>query len=105
MSELLARARRAARKSPRELAVRLIEIGRSQLQRPWSRAYPHLLTERALLKATGAASIDALWQTQQVAPFFVSPQRRTKWTRAFRDRYPDAPAGILSAAERAVRHE
>jgi Heparinase II/III-like protein/Heparinase II/III N-terminus len=105
MSALLERARRAARKSPRQLASRLIEMGRSQLQRPWSRVYPHLLTERGLVKLTGATSIDALWQTQQAAPFFVSPDRRAEWTRAFRVRYLGAPAAILGAADRAVRHE
>ena len=62
MSELLERARRAARKTPRELAVRLTEIGWTQLQRPWSRVYPRMLTERVLVKAAGAPSIDALWQ-------------------------------------------
>lgn len=105
MSELLARARRAARKSPRELASRLAEIGWAQLQRPWSRVYPHVLTERALLKLAGAPSVDALWQRQQARPFFVSPDRRADWTRAFRDRYPDASAAILNAADRVVRHE
>lgn len=105
MSELLERARRAVRKSPRELALRLTEIGWTQIQRPWSRVYPRLLTERVLVKAAGAASIDALWQAQQAAPFFLSPERRAAWTHAFRARYPDASDSIVRAADRVLRHE
>jgi hypothetical protein len=105
MSELLERARRAARKTPRELAVRLTEIGWTQLQRPWSRVYPRMLTERVLVKAAGAPSIDALWQEQQAAPFFLSPDRQSAWTRVFRARYPDSPDSIVRAADRVLRHE
>ena len=105
MSEFLDRARRAARKSPRELASRLIEMGWTQLQRPWSRVYPRLLAEPVLVKLAGAASIDALWQAQLAAPFFLSPDRRQEWTHDFRARYPDAPSSIVSAADRVIRHE
>ena len=105
MSELIERLRRASRKTPPQLASRLIEMGAAQLQLPWARVYPHLLTEAALLKAAGAPSIDALWQTQLSAPFFVSPGRRDAVTRAFRVRYPGAPAAIVAAADRALRHE
>ena len=105
MRDVLARARRASRKSPRELASRVIEMGRTHLQRPWSRLYPFLLTERALLGAAGARSIDALWEAQLAAPFFVSPGRREALTRGFRDRYPEAQAAIVGAAEQVLRHE
>ena len=105
MSEVLERLRRASKKSPRQIAVRLVEIGAAQLQRPWSRLYPRLLTERALLKHAGATSIDALWQRQQAAPFFLSPAGREAWTSAFRARYPDASTSIVSAADRVLRHE
>lgn len=105
MSQLLERARRAARKSPRELASRLIEIGRTQLQRPWSRVYPRVLTERVLINLAGATSVDAFWEAQQAAPFFLAPAHRDRWTAAFRTRYPDVPATIVSAADRVLRHE
>jgi hypothetical protein len=105
MNTFLERARRAARKPPREVASRLMEIGWTHLQRPWSSVYPRVLTHKALVRSAGSASIDALWQAQQAAPFFVSPERRPEWTRTFRARYPDAPASIVSAAERVVRHE
>jgi hypothetical protein len=87
------------------MASRLIELGAAQLQHPWASVYPHVLTERALLRAAGAPSIDALWQAQLAAPFFVSPGRRETLTRAFRGRYPDAEATIVRAAEQVLRHE
>ncbi len=105
MRNLLGRVRRASKRPLRYLAARLIEAGRARLQRPWSRAYPHVLTARAIVKAAGAASIDELWRTEQAAPFFVSPARREEWTRSFRTRYPDGPPSIVSPADRAVRHE
>ncbi len=105
MNGLLARVRRASKRPPRYLAARLIEAGRTKFQRPWSCVYPHVLTERAVVKASGAASVDALWQAQQMAPFFVRPSRKDEWTRIFRERYPDAPALIVNAAEQTVRHE
>ena len=105
MSDFLDRLRRASRKTPSQLAVRLAEMAAAQLQQPWAVVYPHLQTDRALLKAAGASSIDALWETQLLAPFFVSPARRETVTQAFHARYPDAPAAIIAAADRALRHE
>ncbi len=105
MSTFLDKVRRASRKTPRQLASRLLEMGAQQLQRPWARVYPHLLTERALLKAAGAPSIDALWQERLAAPFLVSPGRREILTRTFGERYSDAGAVIVAAAERVLRHE
>jgi hypothetical protein len=105
MSEFFERVRRASRKTPRQIASRLIEMGAERLQRPWARVYPHVLTERALLRAAGAASTDALWQAQQGAPFFVSSRHAEDWIRVFRSRYPDAALAIVSAADRVLRHE
>jgi hypothetical protein len=105
MREFLERARRASRKTPRQLGSRLLEIGRIEFQQPWSRVYPHVLTERVLLKAAGAASIDAFWQALQGAPFFVSSRHAEAWTRTFRARFPDAAGSIVSAADRVLRHE
>jgi Heparinase II/III-like protein/Heparinase II/III N-terminus len=105
MSPFSDRLRRAAGKTPRQIAVRLAEMSAGQLQRPWSRVYPHLVTDRALLDATGSASLDALWQSRQRAPFFVSSARRDEWTRAFRERYPQAADALVRAADRAIAHE
>ena len=98
MSQFLDRVWRASAKTPRQLASRLIEMGVAQLQRPWAGVYPHLLTERALLRAAGATSIDSLWEARLTAPFFVSPERRETSMRGFRGRYPDAQAAIVAAA-------
>jgi hypothetical protein len=105
MSEFLERVRRASKKTPRQLAARLVEMGSAQLQQPWARVYPHVLTERALLKAAAAPSIDALWERQLQAPFFVAPERRDALSRTFRARYPDAPDAIVAGADRILRHE
>ena len=57
---LLNRARRASKRSPRYLMGRVMDAGRIRLRRPWSRVYPRLLTDRALLKAAGMLSLHAL---------------------------------------------
>lgn len=105
MSEFLERLRRASKKTPRQIVSRLLEMSAAELQQPWARIYPRVMTAGALLKATGAPSIDALWQAQLAAPFFVSPGRRDLLTRAFRARYPHAEASILRTADQALRHE
>jgi heparinase II/III-like protein len=105
MSELLERLRRASRKSPRELADRVVEIGRGVLQRPWSRVYPHLVTERALLRMAGASSIDELWRAQQRSPFFLTAGDGAAYARVFRTRYPEVVDHLVAAADRVLRHE
>jgi hypothetical protein len=105
MSELLDRLRRASRKSPRELVGRVVDVGYGALRRPWSRVYPHLVTERALLRMAGASSIDELWHAQQRSPFFISSADRATYADAFRARYPDTVAPLVAAADRVLRHE
>jgi len=90
---------------PRKLAERLAQIAWTRLQRPWSRVYPTLVTDGALLRAMGASSFDALWEKQRTAPFLIEPDRRTEWTEPFRARYPAAVPSIIGAAEQAIRHE
>ena len=101
----LQRARRAATRPPGYLLGRLRDAGRRRLQRPWSRVYPRLVTDRTLLAAAGAGSIDALWEVQQQRRFFVSPADRTARARAFEARFPDRAAAIVREAEAALRHE
>ena len=105
MKEFLQRVRRASRRSPRYLAARLVEAGRARFRRPWTRIYPHLLTEQGVVRAAGAASIDAYWTRLQRAAFFVNTAERAQTTEAFRARYPDAAAAIVDAADRVLRHE
>lgn len=105
MSEFVERLRRASRKTPRQLASRLIEMGTARLQEPWAGVYPYVLTEGALLRATGAASIDALWTAQQNAPFFISSRDADEWARIFRSRYQGEARTIVEAADRVLRHE
>ena len=101
----LARARKALRRSPRYIAVR---IGRELARygrRPWDRFRPSTLTERALLRATGAASIDDLWTARLAAPFFMNARRRDVWVECFRRAFPDAVAPTVAAAKSTLRHE
>src|SRR5262249_24244141 len=105
MRTFIERARRASRMPPRRIAARLGEIAQQRLQRPWSRLYPRLLTEGALLRATGATQINALWEERKRAPFFIAHADRADRARQFRERYSEAPALIVGAAERVLRHE
>jgi hypothetical protein len=84
---------------------RVVAIAARRLDRPWSNVYPHLVTARSIAGAAGAKSIDALWERQERAPFFVAPSKRAEWTRAFRERYPESVRAIVAAADRARRHE
>jgi len=99
------RLRRAAKLPPRRIAARLGEIGAQPLQRPWSKVYPRLVTPRTVARAAGANSVDALWDRQERAPFFIARSKRGEWTREFRHRYPEATRAIVAAADRARRHE
>jgi len=100
-----ARARRAMRQSPRYVAGRALASVQRRARRPWASVAPRLLTDRALLHATGARSIDELWDRMQRRPFFIPAGARREWTAAFVDRFPDARAGIVRSADAAVRHE
>src|SRR5262249_9640469 len=105
ISELLARARRATRHPPRYIAVRLREMAVHRLRRPWSNVYPHLLTPRAIVRASGAGTVHGRWHRQQRAPFFFAPSDREPLVREFERRFPGARATILAAADRVLRHE
>jgi len=80
-------------------------MGAQRLRRPWSKVYPSLITPAHIAKAAGAASIDALWNELQRAPFLLTPSDRDRSVRAFQDRYPDGPAAVIAAAERVRQHE
>jgi len=89
---------------PRRIAQRLLEEAAKKTRRPWDRIRPALLTERALLTATGAASLDRLWTSRQEAPFLLKDGGSAS-ARAFRERFPDSVADVLSKADRTLRHE
>src|SRR5215831_8338183 len=101
----LARARRALRRPPGYLARRALESARRRARRPWSRLAPRLLNDRALLRMSGAPSIDALWERQAQRPFFLGPNQREPWTAGFTTRFPSSAAAAIAAADSAVRHE
>lgn len=103
--QFVARAKRALRKSPRYLAARSVEAIRWRAQRPWSAVLPRLVTERALLRQTGAADVDALWSSLASRPFFLSPAQQPSWTREFRREYPASCDRIVADADRVLAHE
>jgi hypothetical protein len=105
-SEFTARARRALRKPPGYLAARGVDaIRRRRLQRPLSATMPSLVTERLLLRQSGATDIDALWNSLVARPFFVSPDRRASWVPAFLREYPASCDRLVADADRVLRHE
>jgi hypothetical protein len=105
LGRALALGRRALRSPPRYVGRRLAqELGR-QLRRPWCRIRPRLLTERALLAAAGAASLDSLWERVTARPFFVAPGEMAAWREAFLDQFPDSAPAITREAEAVLRHE
>ncbi len=104
-STFVARAKRALRKPPQYLARRAMEAARWRMQRPWSAALPHLLTERSVLRQTGAPSVDALWERLAARPFFLNPSKRSGWADCFRRQYPRSCARVLEDADRVLRHE
>jgi hypothetical protein len=105
MSEFVERLRRASRRSPRYIAKRLVEMGAVRLRRPWAMVHPRLISSGSVVKAAGARSIDAFWETKQRGSFFLRPADRQAWTGRFRQMFPEAPAAIIEAAERVLRHE
>ncbi len=104
-SEFAARAKRALRKPPRYLAWRAVEAARHRVQRPWSALLPHLVTERTLLRDTGAAGVDELWTRLAARPFFLDSRVRAEWTQTFRREYPSSCVRIVDAANRVLAHE
>jgi hypothetical protein len=98
-------ARAAARRPPRVIAARLVREARRQARRPWSRVRPRLLTPQALLRRSGATSIDALWDRLAEQPFVLRPADRERWTAEYRSRYPGAAALTVAAADRVLAHE
>jgi hypothetical protein len=98
-------ARKALRRPPRFVLRRLGEELRRQARRPWMPLRPRLLTERTLLRASGAESVDALWETLASGPFFVTPSRCEEWSRRFLDMFPGAKREIVEAAEAVLAHE
>ena len=101
----LARARRALRRSPRYLASRALSSMQRRARKPWASVAPRLFTEAAMLRETGASSIDELWDRLKGRPFFFSSAMRGEWTAAFERRYPDARADVVRTADAVLRHE
>jgi hypothetical protein len=62
------------------------------------------VTPAWVASAAGAASVDALWESQQRVPFFIDGLRRREIVREFTARYPDAVPAVLSAADRVLDH-
>jgi uncharacterized heparinase superfamily protein len=102
MPALLGKIRRGLKMPPRVLARRLVSEAHRSLDRLLVPARARRSSVDALLRATGAASIDALWARLAAQPY-VS---RFELDRQTYERLcPGDEARILAAAERAVRRE
>jgi hypothetical protein len=100
-----ARLRRVLQGGPRYIAARLWDRVLQKSRRWRTQAAPRFITDEAVLRALGAASIDVLWTTQAAAPFFLGPACRDEWTTAFARAYPASRAEILARAEKLLAHE
>jgi hypothetical protein len=105
LRDLVGRIRRASHRSPRYIVHRLTGMAAERLRRPWSSAYPRLLTAQRIAAAAGVPSVDALWEQLGRAPFFLHHTDRQAWTTAFRARYPERDAAVIAAADAICRHE
>lgn len=105
ISTLAARARKALRMPPRYVLGRVRDELRQEARRPWSRVYPRVLPDRAILGESGATSLSDLWDGQLDAPFFVRPVDRERVVAAHASRFPDSRRAIVTAADAFVRHE
>ena len=82
-----------------------MDSARHRARRPWSYIYPRLLTDRALLTACGAGTVDQLWHDLSQQPFFISPGERAAVAARFLTEYPEARDEIIGSADAAMRHE
>src|SRR5215470_13034659 len=87
VGQFAARAKRTLRKSARYLAARSVEASRWRAQRPWSAVVPKLVNTRTLLRESGAADVEDLWNALTVRPLFLSRHVRTSWTDVFNHEY------------------
>jgi len=101
----LARVYRALRRPPGYLARRVLDSARRRARRPWAHVYPRFLTERTLLSALGAGSVDQLWSDLARQPFFVAPADRASRAAAFDASYPRGRDDIVRRADAFLRHE
>src|SRR5205814_846991 len=102
VGQFAARAKRALRKPPRELAARAAGAIRARAQRPWSSVLPRVLSTRSLLRETGHRGIDDLWTSLASSPFFVSADRRASWSQVFEREYAAMRDRIVADAGRAL---
>jgi len=101
----VARLRRALRRPPRYLVGRAIEAARHRTLRPWSRVYPRLLTERALLVLVGAADVDELWDMLASQPFFIVGRNRRRFASDFAVRHTGFRDEVVRRADAVIRHQ
>ncbi|MBV9083680.1 MAG: alginate lyase family protein [Acidobacteriaceae bacterium] len=69
MQELLAKARRAARKPPRYIVSRLVLEARAEAERYWGPRRARRFDTASLLAETGANSLSELWERLQSNPY------------------------------------
>jgi hypothetical protein len=105
LDPFIVRAARACKRGPRHVWRRAMDVAGRRAIRPWTRLYPSLLTDRALLRAARAADVNELWDSLSRQAFFVRPADRERTAAAFVSAYPDARDGIIASADAAARHE
>jgi Heparinase II/III-like protein/Heparinase II/III N-terminus len=100
---LVSYARLAAHRPPRVVARRALGEARAELDRVLAPRRGRRFGELELLHATGAGSVDELWDSVLARPY---PLVRTPpELEQIRERWPEEPARVVEAAERALAHE
>ncbi len=104
VAAFVARARRALRKPPAHVVRRLLSGARHELDRFVQPRFGREFRAKELLKATGAASVDELWERRLndvCWPFAPATLKADQYEALC----PSDTARIVRAAERAARHE
>jgi hypothetical protein len=96
-------SRRALRKPPRVVAQRLLAEANVELERVRAPLRGRRFGDAELLEATGAPTIDALWESILDRPYpFVRSRDELDQLEA---RWPDERRRVVDAARRAAAHE
>ena len=77
---------------------------RRQVERVSAARHDRRFDEHALLAATSAPSVGALWDRLTRQPFFVAPSDLRELSAEFLEQYPEEAGAIIAQADDAVAH-
>jgi len=101
--QVISRLRRLATKSPRYIALRLLQEVRMESERVLAPAFARSITGKRLARWAGLDDVDALWTELSRRPYPVLTRGLDR--RSYDEKYPGSSDAILGAAERAIARE